>query len=59
MEPCNYYEEDPYICDDVGEPKGQCLYCGWGEKDHKEFKMPAILSCGVGIRTAYEDSIKR
>ncbi len=25
---CKVYVEDPYICDDVGEPKGQCLTCG-------------------------------
>ncbi len=33
--PCTKYLEDPNICDDVGEPKGQCLNCGakWFEHD--------------------------
>ena len=31
--PCDHYTEDPYICDDVGQPKGQCI-CGWKENDH-------------------------
>jgi len=25
---CGNYEEDPHICDDVGETKGQCANCG-------------------------------
>lgn len=25
---CDIYTEDPYICDDTGEPKGQCVNCG-------------------------------
>lgn len=33
-EPCNNFEEDPYITHDFGEPKGQCIRCGWSEKDH-------------------------
>jgi hypothetical protein len=26
--PCSNYEEDPFICDMGGEPKGQCANCG-------------------------------
>jgi hypothetical protein len=32
---CFWYNEDPAICDDIGEPKGQCVHCGakWYEHD--------------------------
>jgi hypothetical protein len=32
---CLWYAENPYVCDDCGDPKGQCLYCGakWYEHD--------------------------
>lgn len=30
---CKEFEEDPYITDDLGEPKGQCV-CGCEEHDH-------------------------
>ncbi len=32
---CLLYVEDPYVCDDLGEPKGQCAHCGakWFEHD--------------------------
>jgi len=32
---CFWYEEDSAICDDIGETKGQCVYCGakWYEHD--------------------------
>ncbi len=32
---CRTYHEDPCICDDLGEPKGQCAHCGakWYEHD--------------------------
>ena len=32
---CFWYTEDPAICDDIGEPKGQCAHCGakWYEHD--------------------------
>ncbi len=31
---CSHYVEDPAICDDVGEPKGQCANCGEKWYDH-------------------------
>jgi len=31
--PCNTFREDPAICDDIGEPKGQCE-CGYNEREH-------------------------
>ena len=32
---CQNYIEDPCVCDDIGDPKGQCLLCGckWWEHD--------------------------
>ncbi len=33
--PCNNFEEDPFVCDDVGEPKGQCIHCGFKDWDHR------------------------
>ena len=36
--PCCSYEEDPHICYDFGEPKGQCL-CGWKWYEHE---LPSI-----------------
>jgi hypothetical protein len=32
---CEKFELDPCVCDDVGEPKGQCINCGFKEGDHK------------------------
>jgi len=31
---CGKYLEDPAICDDMGEPKGQCAYCGCKYYEH-------------------------
>ena len=31
---CSNYEEDPFITDMSGEPKGQCKNCGWKEEEH-------------------------
>ncbi len=31
---CQDYVEDPAICDDLGEPKGQCVNCGYKEHEH-------------------------
>jgi len=25
---CFWYDEDQFVCDDIGEPKGQCAHCG-------------------------------
>jgi hypothetical protein len=33
---CSSYEEDPAICDDMGEPKGQCVHCGYKWFDHNK-----------------------
>lgn len=32
--PCLAYREDVAVCDDVGEPKGQCFNCGFKEHEH-------------------------
>lgn len=31
---CRKYMEDPVICDDMGEPKGQCALCGCKYYEH-------------------------
>jgi hypothetical protein len=31
---CKNFVLNPYVCHDFGEPKGQCLNCGWDEEDH-------------------------
>jgi len=28
--------EDPYVCDDVGIPKGQCINCGYKYYEHED-----------------------
>jgi hypothetical protein len=33
--PCQSFAEDPAVCDDVGEPKGQCE-CGYKEGEHQQ-----------------------
>jgi hypothetical protein len=33
--PCELFEEDPFICFSDGTPKGQCL-CGYKEEDHTQ-----------------------
>ena len=39
-EPCNKYAEDQFICDDVGEPKGQCARCGFKWFEHSDEALP-------------------
>lgn len=41
MTDCKEYWEDPFICDDVGEPKGQCSNCGHKWYEHELNVMPA------------------
>ena len=31
---CNNFVEDLCVCDDCGEPKGQCANCGYMEHEH-------------------------
>jgi hypothetical protein len=37
---CKEYREDPCICDDTGEPKGQCANCGYKWFEHKLEALP-------------------
>lgn len=32
---CSAYVEDMAVCDDTGEPKGQCLNCGGKWHEHR------------------------
>lgn len=38
MWPCDNYVEDPCICDDIGEPKGQCV-CGYSVSEHVDLLL--------------------
>lgn len=38
--PCSAYLEDWAICDDTGEPKGQCSNCGHKRCDHELDALP-------------------
>lgn len=40
MSDCTSYEEDQFICDDVGQPKGQCAYCGYKWYEHTLDALP-------------------
>jgi len=40
MTDCGCYVEDPYICDDLGEPKGQCQMCGSKWYEHTLDVLP-------------------
>lgn len=40
MSNCSNYIEDPFICDDVGEPKGQCVNCGHKWYEHSVDILP-------------------
>jgi hypothetical protein len=42
MTDCVEYWEDPFICDDVGEPKGQCGSCGHKWYEHELDALPLI-----------------
>ena len=39
MTDCSEYIEDPFICDDVGQPKGQCI-CGHKWYEHNVNTLP-------------------
>ena len=38
---CFHFQEDPNICHDFGEPKGQCAHCGDYAEAHAQ---PAIAA---------------
>lgn len=38
--PCSAYLEDWAVCDDTGEPKGQCSHCGNKWYDHALDALP-------------------
>jgi hypothetical protein len=40
---CTQYVEDAAICDDTGEPKGQCLNCGAKWDKHPDSALPDEL----------------
>ena len=37
---CSAFLEDWAVCDDMGEPKGQCLHCGYKWYDHVLDALP-------------------
>ena len=37
---CSAYLEDWAVCDDTGEPKGQCSHCGYKWYDHALDALP-------------------
>ena len=37
---CSSFLEDPFVCDDTGEPKGQCSHCGLKWYDHELNALP-------------------
>lgn len=37
---CKEYIENPFVCDDVGEPKGQCVHCGAKWYEHNLDALP-------------------
>lgn len=37
---CSAYLEDWAVCDDTGEPKGQCTHCGYKWYDHSLNALP-------------------
>lgn len=39
-QPCSAFVEDPFVCYDFGEPKGQCANCGFKDTDHEKSAMP-------------------
>ena len=52
---CPQYAEDPYICDDTGEPKGQCGYCGGKWYEHALLALPEYEREGVEeLRVAHQ-----
>lgn len=40
MTDCQDYIEDPCICYDFGEPKGQCRNCGYAWYEHDVSVLP-------------------
>ncbi len=38
---CYTYEECQFVCDDLGEPKGQCAHCGYKWYEHRKEVLPA------------------
>lgn len=50
---CSAFLEDNAICDDVGEPKGQCV-CGWHERDHKSSDTLETDSLDSTIRDVHD-----
>jgi len=43
--PCSAFFEDWAVCDDMGEPKGQCLHCGYKWYDHALAALPELKPC--------------
>jgi hypothetical protein len=37
---CSAFFEDWAVCDDMGEPKGQCSHCGYKWYDHALAALP-------------------
>jgi len=54
MNSCNHYEEDSCVCDDMGEPKGQCVHCG-----DKWYNHPLNSLSGEDLESAIAIQIQR
>lgn len=49
---CKNYVEDPCVCDDFGEPKGQCMSCGYKWYEHGEVVIspePITTECSLAM----------
>lgn len=53
MTDCGEYLEDPYICDYMGEPKGQCANCGYKWYEHE---LDALPECDRTSALEIQDS---
>ena len=57
MSDCRNYVEDPAICYDDGEPKGQCLNCGAKWYEHTDDALPESERVGVEETRQYQASL--
>ena len=59
MSNCNNYVEDGAICDDGGNPKGQCANCGDKWFRHWNFALPEDELLGIDNIRNYQDMLEK
>jgi hypothetical protein len=47
QETCDKFKEDPFVCDDCCQPKGQCQNCSFNESDHAEILTLAKAKAAI------------